>query len=193
MEIIAHTRYLRQRRPPAQKGNLYDHLKSFREHHADKFRSFLRMSPSAFDHLVSEIEDNAIFHNNSNNSQGDVDLQLAVFLFRVGHFGNAASVSHISYLFGVAEGSVVTYTYRVLTAVLHLRTTYIGWPDATTVESAKRWVGEQSGCAAWKGGYMAIDGTTIPLATKPGRYGEQYFDKSSQYSINAQVKCLIYF
>ena len=48
------------------------------------------------------------------------------------------------------------------------------------------WV-ESASCSAWHAGYCMVDGTLIPLFTKPGHYGEQFYDRKSNYSLSLTV------
>jgi len=52
------------------------------------FRSYLRITPDCFDNLVSMIKDEGVSHNNSNNEQMSVVHQVAIALYRFGHYGN---------------------------------------------------------------------------------------------------------
>ncbi|KAG2055851.1 hypothetical protein BDR06DRAFT_1044727 [Suillus hirtellus] len=40
---------------------------------------------------------------------------------------------------------------------------------------------------AQQGGYLAIDGSTIDLFTKPAYFGETFYDRKSKYSLGCQV------
>ncbi|KAJ6616864.1 hypothetical protein B0H10DRAFT_1798595 [Mycena sp. CBHHK59/15] len=55
----------------------------------------LRVSPMVFAVILELIQDHTIFTNNSNVPQTPVDVQLAVTLYRLGHYGNAASLEDI--------------------------------------------------------------------------------------------------
>jgi hypothetical protein len=48
-------------------------------------------------------------------------------------------------------------------------------------------------CPEWRGGYLAIDGSTIELFAKPGYFGEVFFDRKSNYSLGCQVMCYSFF
>ena len=115
-----------------------------------------------------------------------VNKQLAITLFRFGHHGNAASVEAIAQWAGVSVGMVINATRRVMIAFLALHDTVIRWPSAQEKEEAKEWV-EAATCAAWRNGWVFVDGTLVPLAEKPGYHGEAYFDRKSNYSLNVQV------
>jgi hypothetical protein len=69
----------------------------------------LRVSPEVFDVILSFIHDNPVFHNNSNNPQAPVQTQLAVMLYRLGRYGNGASIEDVARISGISEGSVENY------------------------------------------------------------------------------------
>ncbi|KAJ7658883.1 hypothetical protein B0H17DRAFT_896646, partial [Mycena rosella] len=76
--------------PPVPKLSQLPFLDHFREYSIDRWRRKLRVEPNTFDGILSMIQEDPIFYNNLNNPQLPVEIQLAVFLFRVGHYGNAA-------------------------------------------------------------------------------------------------------
>ena len=56
----------------------------------------LRVSPLVFLTVLDLIEDHAIFKNDTNLAQTPVEQQLVVTLFRMGRYGNGASVEDIA-------------------------------------------------------------------------------------------------
>jgi len=175
-------------------SQLYLVLVLYKEDDHKRFRQNLRVNPETFDALVKRIEDNAVFASDGPQNQLPVDEQLAIVLFRFGHYGNAASVEAIAQWAGVSAGMVVNATRRVMLAFLVLHDTVVRWPSAREREEAKEWV-EAATCVAWRNGWVFVDGTLVPLAEKPGYHGEAYFDRKSNYSLNVQVSnkpiCLI--
>ncbi|KAJ7689667.1 hypothetical protein B0H17DRAFT_857480, partial [Mycena rosella] len=77
--------------PPVPKMSQLPLLDHFREYSVDRWRRKLRVEPDTFDVLLGLIEGDTVFQNNSHTPQLPVEMQLAVFLFRAGHYGNAAS------------------------------------------------------------------------------------------------------
>ena len=67
----------------------------------------LHVMPEVLDILLVLIRDHPVFHNNSNNTQAPVQTQLVVTLFRLGRYGNGASVMDIARQAGIGEGTVV--------------------------------------------------------------------------------------
>ena len=78
-------------------------------------------------------------------------------------------------------------TSRVKVAILSEHDKIIRWASMEEKEEAKTWVGRVSRCQAWRNGYCLVDGTLIPLFEKPGFFGEAYFDRKSNYSLNVQL------
>lgn len=85
--------YLNERRDiPKTQDNLHLLLHTYKDDFPDIFRSYVRVSPTCFDSLVDAISADPIFHNNSPVAeQLPITQQLAITLYRFGHYGNAAS------------------------------------------------------------------------------------------------------
>ncbi|KAJ7346272.1 hypothetical protein DFH08DRAFT_701535 [Mycena albidolilacea] len=180
----------KQPRDTLPRGPSYLHhvLTALKAGRADHFRQSLRVSPLTFDKLVSALEDDPIFFNNSNSPQLPVDEQVAVALYRFGHDGNAASMQAVANWAGLGKGTVHLITRRVMTAVLRpgFMQEAVRMPTATEKEAAKRWV-QQHSCKAWRNRWCFVDGTLVPLEQCPTWYGESYFDRKCNYSLNLQV------
>lgn len=173
---------------PVKKSSQLDlYLTDFRHDHPDRFRKKLRVSPLVFDRLVELIENHNIFHNNSNIPQLPIPTQLAIFLVRVGHYGNASSPEYVAQWAGVSVGTVINVTYRCLVAFLALHDEAVMIPPEEEKERAKEYV-EEATCPEWRNGFLLADGTKFPLFQKPGLHGEAWFDKNKNYSIDCQVR-----
>lgn len=82
--------YMNERREvPKSQDNMRLLLDVWKVERPEIFRSYLRVSPRVFDELVEVIKDDPAFHTNSNRPQLPVRQQLAIALYRFGHFGNA--------------------------------------------------------------------------------------------------------
>jgi hypothetical protein len=174
--------------PPVKKSGQLDlYLKDFRHDHPDRFRKKLRVSPVVFDRLVELIEDHTIFHNDSHVPQHPIQIQLAIFLVRVGHYGNASSPEYVAQWAGVCVGTVINATYRCLIAFLALHDEAVMMPPEEEKERAKEYV-EKVTCPEWRNGFLLADGTKFVLFQKPGLHGEAWFDKNKDYSIDCQVR-----
>lgn len=159
----------------------------------DLFRQELRVSPLTFDKLVAKISGDPVFANNSDNGQMPVEDQVAIVLFRFGHSGNAAGLQKVANWAGVGKGTILLVTRRVMTAIL--RPEFMGsavrMPTAVEKEKAKAWV-EAHSCRAWRNGWCMVDGTLVALFNRPFWFGESYFDRKCNYSLNIQVLISFY-
>jgi hypothetical protein len=173
-------------RGPAFMRHVLTELKDTRP---DLFREELRISPATFDKLIDLISDDTIFTNGSHNAQIPVDDQLAITLFWFGHSGNAAGLQKVAHWAGVGKGTVTLATRRVMTAILRkeFMEEAVRMPTEAEKEEAKAWVEEHS-CKAWRDGWCLVDGTLIPLFDRPFWFGESYFDRKCNYSLNIQVR-----
>ncbi|KAF8576129.1 hypothetical protein K439DRAFT_1649368 [Ramaria rubella] len=156
------------------------HIPKNAEHPA-LFRSLLRVTPSTFDALLSKIQDHA-------KQQLPVNQQLAVVLYRLGHYGNAASMQKVGLWAGFGYGTVDKCTWWVLTAVCDegFRWVVMRWPSEIQKAEASSWV-ESCSCSGWRGGWLMVDGTLVPLFARPGFYGNSWYDQKSNYSLNVQL------
>jgi hypothetical protein len=154
----------------------------------DLFRQELRLLPTTFDRLVKKLADDPVFVNGSNNAQMPVEDQLAIALFRFGHSGNAAGLQKVANWAGVGKGTVSLVTRRVMTAVLcpEFMSEVVRMPTASEKEKAKAWVQSHS-CKGWRNGWCMVDGTLVALFDRPFWFGESYFDRKCNYSLNIQV------
>ena len=158
----------------------------------DRFRTELRVSPHTFDCLVEVITNDPVFVGHSELScQAPIQEQLAVALYRFGHNGNTAGLQSIANWAGIGKGTVELYTRRVMIAFLRpeFMRNAVHWPSDEEKRAAKKWVCDHS-CKAWQNGWCFVDGTLVPLATRPYWYGESYFDRKCRYLLNVQV-CLL--
>jgi hypothetical protein len=149
----------------------------------DHFRQALRVSPATFDEIVTKISLDPVFFNNSDWQQ------LAVALYRFGHDGNATSLQSVANWAGLGKGTILLCTRRVMAAILRPRfmKEAVQMPTAADKEEAKVWVDAHS-CHAWQNGWCFVDGTLVPLANRPYWFGESYFDRKCNYSLNIQVR-----
>lgn len=182
--------YLTERRPISKdKSHLHLLLGEWKASRPEIFASYVRITSECFDYLLSIIRDDEVFQNNSNNPQLPVAEQLVIALYRFGHYGNAASTMKVALQFGVGYGMVHLATARVIKACCseHFRSSSLQWPDDAEKEHAKEWVEEASGCPAWRDGWLMVDGTLVPLFRRPGWFGNVWYDRKSNYSLNVQV------
>ena len=176
--------------PPIPKSSQLHLLDHWRIHNPERFRRKLRVEPQTFDSLISRIEDHTIFHNNSNSDQLPVYIQLYIFLFCAGHYGNASSPEDTAQWAGISVGGVEKCTDRVIVALLSCHDEAIHLPDAAEKERSKSYV-DNAVCPEWRGGFLLVDGSKFPFYQRPGLHGDAWFDKDGMYSMDCQVCYLI--
>ena len=166
-------------------------LVHYKVHRPDLFRLDARINPDTFDLLTECLKTQSCFHNDSGNEQMPVARQILIALKRLGTYGNGSSLQNIARWAGVGKGTVDLVTRRVLLAIhdSDLQTRHIRWPAEGDPdrEEAKDWVEDTGAPEQWSHGWCMVDGTTVPLYEKPHYYGDAFFDRKSQYSINVQI------
>ena len=152
-------------------------LHHFAEHRPAQFRKKLRVDPHIFDDILEEISDHTIFQNRSNNKQLPISIQLAIFLFRAGHYGNACTPDDVAQWAGVSIGTVNNCTHRVMAALLDQHDQFIYIPDVHSEDMRKaRAFAESRSCHAWRNGIFAADGSAINLHERPGMFSDGFYD-----------------
>lgn len=152
----------------------------------------LRVSPYVYEVLVDLISDHAIFRNNSSHRQTPVWIQLAITLYRLGHYGNAASINDVAMNFGFSEGAVEKFTQRCFTALESLHNSVVRKLTPREKEVEKQWIDVHVGFRGlWREGWIMYDGTIVVLHEQPGFNGDAYFTRKSNYGLNLQVRILV--
>lgn len=176
-------------RPTNPKASQLYLLNHWADHNLQTFRAKLCVNPTTFKRLLELLKDHHIFYNNSNSPQLPVEVQLAIYLARAGHYGNGSSVVEIATWAGVLVGLVRKATVRVMIALISLHNLAIRLPTDTEKEASKQWVEDSLKCPEWRNGFVIVDGTKFPLFQHPGLHGDAWLNKNKDYSANAQV-CL---
>lgn len=189
IHLILQTRYLRARENVPKAGNLHLawHYAGNSANH-QRFVTMLRVTPRSFRKLVRLIQGHPIFHSTSYKPQHPVDIQLAITLYRMGRYGNGASVQDIARMAGVSEGSVEKFTERCQIALLVHHDQYVRILTPEEKEVEKRWVEERTGLVGWREGVIMYDGTPVDLYQKPGLNGDAYYHRKCRYGIGLQVR-----
>jgi hypothetical protein len=186
--FLIQTRYLRDRSRVLKAGNLHLAWEYAQDPSAyNRFVSMLRVTPQTFEYILKLIEDNPVFRSSSPKAQAPVESQLAVTLYRMGRYGNAASVRDIARDAGVSEGTVEAYTARCFKAILDHQSTFCCKPTPAEIEMEKAWVEREIGVPEWQEGWIMYDGTIVVLFCKPGLHGDTYFTRKMNYGLNVQI------
>jgi len=124
---LAETRYLNgQDHHVPKAGNMHLSWKYAQDpNDHPRFTNMLHVSPHVFETILSVIEHHPVFTSGTNNGQAHVEDQLAVTLFRMGRYGNGASIQDIACMAGCSEGSVENYTDRCFTAIESLQEIFV--------------------------------------------------------------------
>ena len=194
IQSLEDTRYLNGRNHNVPKlGNLplaWEYAQSPQDHH--RFRNMLRIPPLSFHVLLGLIEPHPIFQSGSQNAQVEVEIQLAVTLYRMGRYRNGASVQEVARVAGISEGSVENYTERCLTAIESLHDMFVHQLTPEEKEQEKKWVDKHLGFkGTWWEGWVMYDGAIVVLYPCPGMQGETYYTRKGNYGFNVQVWCSI--
>ena len=192
LDILLNNRYLHYRRYIPKSPKLADLiLHVYKHHYKREFRKYTRMNPQTFDTLVQCLEGQSVFQNHSSSGQQQLEvlLQVLITLIRVGHYGNGAASSKIALMCGVGTGTVDLCTRRVFEAIQssELQSRHIRWPTEAEREEAKQQIEQKCRLPEWRHGWCIVDGTLVPLFQKPTFYGEAFFDRKSNYSMNVQI------
>ena len=186
---ILSSRYPNGRHAVLRAGNLHiawEYAQNPSDHH--RFINMLCVTPLVFQIILDLIEEHPIFTNNSNNAQTPVEQQLAVTLYRMGRYGNGASVEDIAHTAGCSEGLVENYTNRCFIAIESLHDLFVRRLTLAEKEVEKKWMDEHLGFRGkWREGWVMYDGTIVVLYKRPGLNGDAYYTRKGNYGLNAQV------
>jgi len=190
---IRDTHYLNPRTSIPKDGSMHmawEYGKDPAHHHL--FAQMMRVSLYVFAVILEMIKDHPVFCNNSNVPQSPVDFQLSVTLFRMGCFGNAASLIDVAREAGCSTGSVEEFTDRCFTAIESLHDTFVRPLTADEKEVEKRWIDAHMGFEGlWRDGWVMYDGTIVVLYARPALDSDAYYTRKSNYGLNLQVSSLI--
>jgi hypothetical protein len=179
LRAIDQTRYLRTRNDIPKAGNLHlawEYTQDPNLH--PEFVKLLRVLPLVFNVILELIKDHPVFHNNSNALQIPVDIQLSVALYRLGRYGNAASVEDVARVAGIGVGTVQLVTDRCFEVIESLHDQFICKLTPAEKEKEKQWIDEHLGFVGlWQEGWVMYDGTIVVLYAKPGMNGEAYYTR----------------
>jgi hypothetical protein len=146
-----------------------------------RFKKVMRMFPENFEKLVNLLSSHSIFQTNSVKKQAPVELQLAVFLRRL---GSKEDVFSICSRYGIAEGTVLLYCKRIMKAIISHKSDYIKWPtneqDREFVHDGFKSIGGIEDIIG------TIDGTHFILQNAPKKEKYLYFTRKKRYALHCQ-------
>ena len=85
----------------------------------------MRMDSQSFQNLLMKIKSHLIFQSSDNKLQAPVELQLAIFLWRI---GSKDEIFSICLRYGISKGTVYLYCERVMLAIFSLKCELVIWP-----------------------------------------------------------------
>jgi hypothetical protein len=89
-------------------------------------------------------------------------------------------------LLRVSKGTFINYVNRMVPLILKHKNDTVFWPESDKREEIKEQIKNKYGFPNCLG---YIDGTLLPLETKPRHYGEEYFCRKSCYAIGCVITC----
>ncbi len=177
--VLSSSRYLTPRNYSISKSQhwwceilpLYDDI---------RFKKVLRMEKQHFIKLVQVLQNDTIFQSEGNKPQAPVELQLAIFLRRLGSKDDIVSICS---RFGVSEGTIILYVNRVIKAIRNKKSEFIQWPrnnNRIAVHTGFQAIG------GFQNVIGAIDGTHFILNEAPVQDLTAFFTRKKRYAIQYQ-------
>jgi hypothetical protein len=146
-----------------------------------RFKKIMRMDSQSFQNLLIKIRSHLIFQSTGNKQQAPVELQLAIFLRRI---GSKDEIFSICSQYGISEGTVYLYCKRVMIAIFSLKCELVKWPTGELRRMVHLGFNNIGGFNNVIG---AIDGTHIILGIAPLKQPEIYWNRKKKYSIQCQA------
>ena len=155
----------------------------------DQFLFHFRVSRETFWELVKHIKNHNVFQRSSDARgphQKPVSHQLLVLLKYYGSQGNQACSRALGTFFGIGTGAVDDCRSNALEAILSLESRTHFWPTTEERKATASRIKEKYKFPHCVG---LIDGTLLPLASKPQLHGENYLSRKRFYAIVMLVVC----
>src|SRR5437764_14957245 len=141
----------------------------------------MRMDSLHFQNLILKIELHSIFQPTGNKPQAPVELQLAIFLRKI---GSKDEIFGICSRYGISEGAVYLYCKRDMIAILSLKHELIIWPTGELRKMVHLGFNKIEGFNNVIG---AIDGTHIILGNAPSKQSEIYWNHKKNIQFNVKL------
>jgi hypothetical protein len=182
---ISNRRYLFQRglyRKRTSKFSLYLDPSNVDGLNDREFLFHFRMSRECFWQLVVQIRNHSNFSRTDGDSRGSIprptEQQLPVLLKYFGSEGNSASGYNLGVFFGISAGAARSCRTSALDALLTLEDRTYFWPDPEERMQIANCIRDDYQFPNCVG---IIDGTILPLATRPLLHGENYLSRKQFY------------
>ncbi|KAE8182855.1 hypothetical protein CF336_g8389 [Tilletia laevis] len=149
----------------------------------DDFKRGFRVTKAQFKYVVSLLETDEVFARKARGRpQHPVQYQVLLVLWRLAHSATGATAFQIAERFGVSEGTVISWTDRVLCALIGIEDRYVWWPSLGERQQLRQQLSDHHGLAGCIG---FIDGTHINFAGAPARKdAADFFTRHHRYSFN---------
>lgn len=155
-----------------------------------EFLFYFRVTRQCFWSMVNLIKDHEVFQRVNSDSRGALpkpaEHQLLVLLRYYGTEGNACTSVAIGGFFGIASGAVDNCRESALAALLSLEPQTCFWPDEEERKQIAQRIKDKwlfPHCVGF------IDGTLLPLASRPLIHGENYLSRKKFYAVVMLVVC----
>src|ERR1043165_8265974 len=180
LSLLLYSRYLESRIYNVAKSQEWWH--SIVPKYDDiRFKKIMRMDSQSFQNLLIKIRSHLIFQSTGNKQQAPVELQLAIFLRRI---GSKDEIFSICSRYGISEGTVYLYCKRVMIVIFSLKCELVKWPTGELRRMVHLGFNNIGGFNNVIG---AIDGTHIILGIAPLKQPEIYWNRKKKYSIQCQA------
>ncbi|CAD6915720.1 unnamed protein product [Tilletia laevis] len=183
--VVESNRYLSLERAPNEQRtrNAYTRCEENLAWNDDDFRRAFRVTHAQFEQLLVLLEEDEVFRNKRRGrKQFPPQHQLLLVLWRLAYSGTGATAFLIAERFGVSEGSVITFTDRVLSALIGVESRFVWWPAREERQQMRQEMSDHHGLAGCVG---FVDGTHVNLAGTPARLdAADFFNRHHCHSFN---------
>ena len=177
--VLSSSRYLTSRNYSISKSQhwwyeilpLYDNI---------CFKKVLRMEKQHFIKLVQVLQNNTIFQSEGNKPQVPVELQLAIFLRRLGSKDDIVSICS---WFEVSESTIILYVNRIIKVIRNKKSEFIQWPRNNNRIAVHT---EFQAIGGFQNVIGTIDGTHFILNETPAQDPTAFFTRKKRYAIQCQ-------
>jgi hypothetical protein len=119
LALLLSRRYYIPRNPVPKSCHWYTEILPNLDDH--RFKQTLRVSREDFGRILGFISGDAVFHGVNSQKQMNMEQQLAITLFKLGHDGTGNSMSNAAAKFGVGDGgTIMKIVQRVIQVRLQL-------------------------------------------------------------------------